>query len=410
MAGNFVKPYFTKLAALLEPLALEPAQVGTFTYTIDNNTTKYLVASFFTKLGSGGRMEVRDLMNPLPLRGVTLSGGGAGKSAACILDPSLPVYADAESVYYDRLEMLANSIPQQIDFSNGLQTYPFLPGAYGAIIINVTFVDMTWLAAIYNGGGWNLHEEIDDTYTQRGGYNIRVPVSKLTINSVDSGTAVSQSMTQPPAGTIVYVLLPASWGKVPDPTVYIFRDDFMSSVLDLTRWNRIQGSGGSIEIDSLYQWIKLTASTTPAWNTNTIYSKISTIRVAGKVFMADVFININTSGAQPEGAFGFMDGAGYDYSNFLHAVNFGATSITILESGSVLTTGLTYTAGCSYRIRITLNTIGAIYEMQGGTEFPSIGGSYWTRISVSSTGTSSPLYPGASAFAKIIWASDIKVY
>lgn len=406
-----VPRYFKTLCAFMEPMAIETMKAGPFSYTIPSDKTKYMVASFFTKIGSTGRTEVRDLRKPLALRGVTLNGNVVNKSAAVIIDPELPVYEDPIGTYYERMAALDELPTRTIDFTGALQDKPFLAGPHGAFIINVSFVDMCWIAAFCNTGGWNLYNEIDDAKTWRTGYSLAAPVSKLVINRLISGNAIQQSTEQPPMGTITYVILPASWSKVPDNNTYAFRDDFMAPTLDTTtKWNRIQSTTGNMEIDTQHQWLKCTGNL--AWNSNTIVGQTSFSRSTGKKFEVDVFINLILTGAKPRACVGWGDGAGNDYTNFVHGFNFANTFITILENGNVLNTTYTYTPGMTYRVRVTPNTAsGAVYEIQGGSEYGALGGTSWTNITpTGSSASTSTLYPMISAFDKTIWASDVKVY
>jgi hypothetical protein len=83
--------YAQYLAALLEPDAIEALQGGTFTYTVNSSTTKYLLAGWSTQLNGAGRMEQRNPQRPMALRNVTLSGIETG-SSAIILDPKAVTY------------------------------------------------------------------------------------------------------------------------------------------------------------------------------------------------------------------------------------------------------------------------------------------------------------------------------
>lgn len=92
--------YAERLCALLEPDAIEQIQMGAFTYPATTNV-KYILASWKTRLGATGRAEVRNPQVPMPLKNLVFSGTGTD-SAAIILDPSIPTYADAWTTYYAR--------------------------------------------------------------------------------------------------------------------------------------------------------------------------------------------------------------------------------------------------------------------------------------------------------------------
>ena len=272
---------------------------------------------------------------------------------------------------------------------------------------NIYEILLDRIACYINAGGYNLHDEIDDTITQRYGYTIQFPVSKLTMNQLISGNAVNQFPAQPPTATVMYIICPRGYSKVPDTTVYDFRDDFMDASIDVDKWNIQRIGAGYIEIDAQHQWMKFIGG--GGWNQG-IYSKTSITREVGKTYMVDVFVDFNTSG-MPQACFGFVDGGGYNYTNFVHGLNFGVTEFNILENGNQYNTGVSYHEGSSYRIKIVLKTTGATYLIQGGQNFPSIGSSDWEDLTpVESVATTSTLYAGLFTFDKNMWASDVKIY
>src|SRR5688572_12326759 len=58
--GSANHGYYQYLASLLEPDAIEAIKTGAFSYPVASNVTKILTASWNTRLGSAGRMEVRN--------------------------------------------------------------------------------------------------------------------------------------------------------------------------------------------------------------------------------------------------------------------------------------------------------------------------------------------------------------
>ncbi len=424
------RAYFQNLAAWLEPLAIEPMQVNSFSYSINSSTTKYLAASYYTRVGSGGRLENRFPYQPIPLRNVTLAGLGSG-AAAIIIDPSLPTYLDAEATYYSRLNTLDTSATQYVGLTAQNTAYPLLPGAYGAIITGVSSYNFTWVAAMIsgnnNGGtpiGVNLQNEIGDTGSTdyfRIGHALRLPISKYVVNQVLSGPSGGSGSA---LGGVSYVLLPSSWGAVTDSTSYIFRDDFMGASLNTgSTWTRAQSTTGNVEIKTQYQWLGLVGDST-AWGNNGLHSQSSTSRANGKVFLVDVFIPSGADGSSssttPNLMVGWSDGAGQSYTNFSHGLDFTNASsvlrLTVFENGTSrgnVGANPGFSAGSTYRVRITLGSSNnATYEIQGLPEYSAIGSASWTDITPGTTSSSTtPLYAGATIFTNFqTYISDMRLY
>lgn len=404
--GSIGYGYGKYLAASLEPDAIEALQKDSFSYVIPSDVTKLLIASFSTKLGSTGRMEQRNPQNFLPLRGVTLAGLGTG-AAALIIDPSLASYSDPLSTYYNRLQYLAESNVKTIQLTVSGQKVPFLPGAYGAIIVqqtNYLFAFVTLRPLGIANVGLNLADSISDSTSQRTGGSLTMPVNK-GCSGVIEASAFGGSST----GSVSYVLLPASWSAIPDTTTYSFRDDFMGASLNTGIWNRSQSVVGNVEINLDYQWLKVFGNGT--WGANGLRRTVTESRANGKKLIVDFFAPIvSTSGV---GMVGWNTGAGNDYSHFAHAVNFASgNAINVYENGTLRgTVGSGYTDGTIYRIRITLNSSGAaLYEIQGGVQYPSIGGPSWTNITPGTTNSASnTLTPGATIYQNNAYVSDFKV-
>jgi hypothetical protein len=273
--------------------------------------------------------------------------------------------------------------------------------------LQVTSFDYNWIVGrMTNGNGWNLWDEVGDTTIQRLGDALIVPVSKLTTYAFQSSGAG--------IGTLVYVILPSTWGTVTDSNTYIFRDDFMGASLDTTtNWTRVQSTAGNVEIDTAWQWCKLVGNS--SWGTNSLYSKTSTARASGKKMMFDIYTGSNLD----VGMFGFSDGAGASYTNLLHGVNFhnnsGSGEINIYEAGTLRgVVGSGFSVNQMYRLRLTIQatTSTCKYEIQGGTQYPLIGSSTWTDITPGTTSNSTtPLYIGAVAFtATAAYIGDARLY
>lgn len=401
--------YAARLCALLEPDAIEALQRDAFTYNVGANT-KYVLASWATKIGAAGRGEVRNPRQPLALKNSTLTGLQAG-ACAMILDPSIPVYADAWTTYYTRKLAIDNADVRTISIPANSQRAPFLPGAYGAIITQVTCFDLPWIVLRW-GDTWglNLADEISDSATQRVGNGLCLPVSKRVAGDVASGTVGAG------LGSVSYVLLPSTWSVVPDPISanYTFRDDFMGAALDPGVWTIGQSTAGNVGIDTKYQWCKLFGNA--AWSGNVLFRTAPEARGAGTAMVVDVATPSDDS-SQGMGCVGWTLGgatANYSATRFAHGVNFGgAHGIQVYEDGvnrGLVGTG--WSPHVVYRVRITLNADGsAKYEIQGGTQYPPVGGAAWTDITpATSASVNNTLYPGAAAYAGSGYISDVRVY
>lgn len=413
-AGGTPNPaYFQYLAASLEPDAIEPMQVGTFSYVVAAGVTKLLTGSYDTRFSSDGVMEVRDVRQFLPMRGVTLIGNQSG-STGIIIDPSLPTYANAFNTYYDRLNTLATSTPKYLSITAASQTKALLPGAYGAIILLWTVNNGQWLTLgscdrTYNT---NLATEV----TNSGATLALSNAVYFAINKLVCCEFFSPSTASGVKGSVVYVLLPSTWSVIADPNTYNFRDDFMGASLDTaTKWNRTQSVTGNVEIDTQHQWLKIIGDGT--WTHNGCYSKTFIARANGKVFLCDLYTG--EVSAKGIGMVGFHDGAGYDYTDMVHAVYFsysggGGYYLQAYENGNARgTIGSGWTLGTVYRVRITLGASNnAKYEIQGGTQYAALGGSTWTDITPGTTSsTTTPLYAGVAAYeAAGGYVSDVRIY
>lgn len=407
--------YYQYLAASLDPGAIEPLQSGSFSYVVSSSDTKLLLASFATKLGSTGRAEVRDPRHFLALRDVTLAGLGS-TSSAVLVDPTLPSYADARNSYFNMLQFLAETSLKQIDIVAPATHYPFLLGAYGGIVVRVVNFDFDWIS-IQNANasyGLNLANEIQDgaSYSQRNDNALTLALNKFVATTLYAGAERTSGVGR---GTVIFLLCPSTWSGVTDATSYIFRDDFMGAAIDTaTKWTRLETSTGVVQINTLYQWLKLKGTTT--WGQNGLISQTSTARANGKVFMCDVFTGTDAA-ANAGHMVGWHDGAGHSYSDFAHGVLFtgsgGTRILKIYENGNDRgAVGSNWTDNTIYRIRITLGSSNnCTYEIQGGA-YGALGSSSWTTLSPSSNSSSTtPLYAGVAAgLGGVMYVSDVKVY
>lgn len=397
------------LAASMEPDAIEAVKKDGFSYVVGTSETKLLMASWATRIGSSGRMEQRNPQRFMPLRGVTLAGLGSG-SAAIVIDPTAPVYSSPWTTYYERLETVADLQVKNVALTATSQRVPMLPGAYGAILTQYTCFDFAWLALRPLGGtsiGINLWDEISDSATQRIGNSLSMPIHKKCAGSIEASATGSS-----PLGSVSFVLLPSTWSVIADPVSasYSFRDDFMGAALDTGVWTRAQSTTGNVEIETTYQWCKLAGNST--WGANGLRRTTTAARSAGTKMVVDVYVPV---GAASVGwaMVGWNDGAGQSFSNLAHAVNFAASNVLqVYENGTSRgTVGSGYTEGAIYRVRITQGASSATYEIQGGTQYPEIGGASWTNITPGTTSsTTTPLAPAATAFAATGYVSDFRVF
>jgi hypothetical protein len=403
--------YYDYLCAQLEPLALEPLFVGTGSIAVGSGATKFVILGWDLQTAGGGRIDIRDPRDPLPLRNITLSGIGS-TSHAVILDPSLASYADSWTTYHDRLQSIAE-LPTKIIEANAAATfYPFLPGAYGAIITGNTVFNLAWLGLYSTAGGGSivipLNFELGDATTDwvRFGQSMRVPITKAHACGIYTGNAGGIGAA---LGSLTYVLLPSTWGAVADPLSYLFRDDFMGATLDTaTVWTRAQSSAGNVEIKPNFQWLGMIGS--GSWGANGLYNQANISRAAGKVLLVDVFV----SNANPNLYVGWSDGLGQADSNFAHAIDFSGGGLYVFENGNNRgSTGSGFTAPNTYRLRITLGASNATYAIQGGPEYPAIGGASWTTLTpgTPSSSTTTPLHAGATIHsAQQCFLGDMRVY
>lgn len=416
-AGIANHGYYQYLASLLEPDAIETLKSGTFSYVVGAGETKILTASWNTRLGSAGRMEIRNQRDHLFLRGVTLTGLVSG-SCAVIIDPALPVYDNAQETYLDRMLEIATTKPQYLGIP-AATTIPFLPGPYGAIVLHTTNYNSAWNSIRTNGDlyGWALIDEINDSSAFRMAASFLFAVNKRVACEFrnESGSDVGEAR----GSSLVYFLCPPAWGVIEDATVYLFRDDFWAASLDTSvKWNTpTQSTAGNYAIDTTYQWLKCVGNA--SWGNNGVHSQYNLARASGKQFICDVYTSLKTNSHTNNGLIvGWHDGAGDSYTDFAHGILFtssgAAPIIKVYENGSDRgEVGSGITMGTVYRVRITLDFAGANsakYEIQGGA-YGALGSASWTDITPGTTSSSTtPLYVGAaSALTNAFYISDVKV-
>lgn len=413
-SGSSNHAYYQYLAATLEPDAIESLLSGAFTYTVAANVTKILTASWDTYLGSAGRFEVRNQRDFTFLRGVTLKGNSVN-AGAVIIDPALPTYTNAQQKYLDRLLLLAESTPQYLGIP-ATTTVPFLPGPYGAIVLQTTQYNSAWNSIRTNNDlyGWALVDEINDTSAFRISASMHFAVNKRVANEFRN--AAGSDTGQARGSSLLYYLCPSTWSVITDPNTYELRDDFFYAALDdPTTWDRVESATGNVEINTLYQWLKLKGSA--SWGANAAFRTTGVSRAAGKKLVVDIYTGLTGSATANNGhVVGFMDGVGYSYTDFAHGVWFGssgaANQINVFEGGTDRgAVGSGFTSGTIYRVRITLAASSATYEIQGGT-YGALGSASWTNITPgTSSNSTTPLHPGFSAYGtNTMYVSDVRVY
>lgn len=413
---------FTRLAATLEPLAVEPVQRGGFTYAIPAGTSKLLLSAWACQLdAAAGRFELREPRPFMPLTDVSVFGSIALPTMPCsvaaFLDPALATYADPVATYFGRLATLAATRPKVLALSaaggsNTLHTW--MAGPYGSLILGLTVFNFTWAAPTVFGDvasapALPIHDERGDAATDwlRLGRALYFPVHKGMASGFLTGLAGGVGAA---AGTLVYYICPASWGAVTDPTTYLFRDDFMGATLDVaTVWTRV-GAAGNTQIDTALQWLKLIG--TGAFGGNGAKGQAGYARVSGRALTADLRVSTMDSQA----VVGWNDGVGTAFANLAHEISFtnaaGVPTLYVFEGGvSRGVVGAGYSLNTIYRVRITLTAGGATYEIQGGPEYPALGGATWTNITPGVTASATtPLYPFvASESATPAWVSDVRI-
>ena len=396
--------YYQRLCALLEPDALEYPRWGTFTYAVGSSETKYLMLALDTYIdpNASARYDVRLPNDPLPLRDVTIKGAGSG-SGAVFLNPAAVSYLNARKTYSDRLAEIAALKTKYVYGSSS--TMLFLPGPYGSIITSSMTFDNTAIGLAMNGvasGVFPIDNSLGST-TVRFQHTMTLPITK----------AITFGMNSPSGGTarslLSFVDVPSSWGRVADGLApYDFRDDFMGASLDTTTvWNRTQSTAGNVEIDSMFAWCKLIGNA--SYGNNGLISQTSVARSGQPVLLFDICPSTNAAIV-----IGWHDGAGLATSDLAHGLVFNSGGFNVYENGTDRgAVGSGYTAGLIYRVRITaLSGGGATYEIQGGTQYNTIGSGSWSSLTPgTSSSATNTLYAGATvSSAGVSYLGDVRVY
>ena len=401
--------YFSNLAAQLEPLAIEDLQTSTFSYAVAANETKYLLLGWALQLGGVGRIDIRNPVDPLPLRGITLTGTRNSDpiSLAAILNPTAATYTNAYNTYYDRLNTIATSTTKFVSVG-GASGVHFLPGPYGSIITHVTTFDAVWtiLLSNYDTSGFNLDSEISDATTMRFSHQLRLPINKLMGSRFYNNNGS--------VGGVAFVNLSSSWGAVTDPITYSFRDDFTGSSLDTaTKWTRTQSTAGNVEISSTFQWCLTKGDNSGSWGNDGAYTQSTFARATQPYLLVDFSLAPVTSSSYGY-MVGWSAGTGHSYTDFAHGVLIQTNGqLKAYENGTDRgNIGSTITKGVIYRLRIrALSGGGATYEIQGGT-FGGLGSSTWTTITpgTSSSATSTLRAGVATSGNDNNYIGDVRVY
>jgi hypothetical protein len=404
--GSANHAYYTRLAALLEPEATAVALRGANGYTQAADTTEYLTASWATRIGATGRVEVRDPARPLPLRNVTLTGTETG-AFAMVNRPSLVTYTDARDTYFDRLAALDDLDTREIAVTGaGTQRVPFLPGAYGAIITSYTVFDKAWgvIAIDANTGiAYNLANEISDADTIRTYNRLHLAVPKGGAGWLEASSTGSGKVS------LTYALLPSTWSTATDPFGGTY-DLRLPLTANTTGLNLTQSTGGNVAVASEYQWLKVTGNGN--FGQNGAISSASVARSGSPVLVIDIAPPIS-SGNGPY--VGFTSSSGIAHTAFYHCLLFGGTGqLYIFENSTQKYTAASYWKATIYRVRITaLSGGGATYEIQGGPTNPAVGAATWTTITLDTAtgGTDATLYPALGHGGNdTAYFSDLRVY
>jgi hypothetical protein len=121
-----------------------------------------------------------------------------------------------------------------------------------------------------------------------------------------------------------------------------------------------------------------------------------------------------TSTTSPNLVVGFSDGSGASYADFAHGLDFTASTsrqLQVFENGTSRGGVGAWTPNTLYRVRVTLDGDGsASYEIQGGPEYPRIGGDQWANVTpTTSSSPTQTVYPAVCSQTSEAFVSDVKV-
>lgn len=407
------KTFYQKQNALLEPSLTEKPLTGDFNYTPTG--PRWVLASFATSLAATGRLEVRNPQTPLWMKDCSLVGLQSllqnSPSYALINNPYGFIYENPEADYFRRMALLDLQKVQFQPFPTPQTQYPFFPGPYGTLITNVTSFD--YGAGIFGGnfgqGAINWATELWDDATGAIRYDqpMSLVLAKGTIGWIE--TQVSRGGGLDGNAGIAYVLLPKQWSMIDTlARSYVFRDDFMGAALDPLVWTVSETTPGNISINTSFAAVQGIGAN--AW-TNGMYSVDSYLRAKRYSYVADGWVPPSGVGNV---VFGLSNGAGVNYTDFLHGLSISNTGTAVIENGVFTGIG-SLEVGSLYRLRVTPGLVnGAVYEIQGGRSYPMIGSSSWTQVADTRGGGSSAasFKIGYSAYAtgKQSYLGDVRVY
>ena len=383
--GAGSQAHFQYLASLLEPLAIQPVLSGVFNHVIAPGATEYLLGAYLCSIRGLSTIGTVDPRQPLALSDVPLTGTSVN-SLATVLDANATIYPNAQLAYQQRLAKLATLPTKTANLPAGNTYYDFLPGPYGSILTSHYNLNMQSLSLQNTKAGaaifpfsWQYVDTVG-AVNSRDQASYFFPVNKGSSAGILTGVPAAAAR----AGSINFVNLPANWSPIPDPfsNNYVFRDDFMGTTLDLTKWNVT--APGRAFIDPNWAWVNTYGN--GGINQTGIISVNSVPRQPGRVLIVDVHIPSAAIGAgtSPETIFGFSVGglavANYNYGIYLlwGGANFDIRTITNGVATSDYFSG--FTGGQTYRFRITLTATGATYEVQGLPEHFPIGGNNWRLL------------------------------
>ena len=375
--GTGEKAYYQRKNGLLEPSSYEKPQFNTFTYTGAVGSRRCVTSSFATSLSASGRLEVRSAGDgPLDLVDSQLTGLQAS-SMALITDPWATTYPDPKGDYYRRLALAGACKTKYLAFPAALTTLPFIPGPYGSFVTRITIFNLTWFVGRNFGGAYGFpfeNETGDDGAVDymRWDKALRLLLTKGTVAAI--GTGDGGGVGAPLAG-VAFVNLPRSWSAQP---TCVFEDDFMAAALDAGAWTVTESSAGNVQIDPQLAAVKGIGNN--SYTGNGMLSVASYARSSGYHYEADTWVGQPAIVPGSAQVFGVSNGVGVNLTNYAHGIVTGDTGYNIYELGSSVAAGA-LDNNTMFRLRITPGAVnGALYEAQGGTIWPKLGGASFATL------------------------------